>query len=280
MPYPAPDDPSTVLSPDEEEVVRDRLGTRFVGSPATVVAALETLQRVTGADELLITTIAHDPTDREESYRLLARAWGCETSALRTDDRASATGIASSDPRVEVRLVRTEEYERAGEVTAQAYLASYGALSDAYLASLRDVAARVRDGDVWVAVDRGGDILGSIWVARADRPLDPGIGRPGETDFRQLAVAAHARGRGIGTALTRHVVALARERGSHRVVMNSGPEMTGAHALYTKLGFRRLPERERARELEPGRVVTLLAFGYDLSPDPQEPRDAPGHRPS
>lgn len=274
VPYPAPGDPSSALSPDEEEVVRDRLATRFVGSPGTVVAALETLQRVTGADELLITTIAHDPAAREESYRLLAQAWASDTSTPRTDAGAPTTSRASDDPRIDVRLVRTDEYERAGEVTAQAYLASYGGLSEAYLASLRDVAARVRDGDVWVAVDRGGVILGSIWVARADRPLNPDIGRPGETDFRQLAVAAHARGRGIGAALTRHVVSLARERGSHRVVMNSGPEMTGAHALYAKLGFRRLPEREHAREIEPGRVVTLLAFGYDVSPDPHEPREA------
>ncbi|MBN9178419.1 MAG: LLM class flavin-dependent oxidoreductase [Microbacterium sp.] len=262
-PYPAPDDAAAdPLTPAEEEIVRDRLRTRFVGSPHTVVARLETLQRVTGADELLVTTIAHDPADRIASYRLLADAWG---GGGREDAAASdpADGATTGDD-VTIRLVRTEEYARAGEVTAAAYIASYGALSDQYLTSLRDVAARVREGDVWVATDPTGDLLGTVWVSRPNRPLNPDIGRPGETDFRQLAVAPHARGRGIGEALTRHVIALAAERGSHRVVMNSGPEMTGAHALYTKLGFRRLPEREQERELEPGRVVTLLAFGYDL----------------
>ena len=170
-----------------------------------------------------------------------------------------------------IRLVRTEEYERAGDVTADAYLASYGDLSEDYLASLRDVARRVTEGDVWVAIeasDEADEIVGTVWVSRPNRPLNPDIGRPGETDFRQLAVAPSARGRGVGAALTRHVIALARERGSHRVVMNSGPEMTGAHALYAKLGFQRLPEREQPRELEPGRIVTLLAFGYDLTPEP------------
>jgi len=167
-----------------------------------------------------------------------------------------------------IRLVRTEEYDRAGEVTAEAYLASYGTLSDGYVASLRNVSDRVRHGDVWVAVDDTGDIVGTVWVSRPNRALNPDIGRPGETDFRQLAVAPAARGRGVGAALTRHVIALARERGSHRVVMNSGPEMTGAHALYEKLGFHRLPDREQPRELEPGRTVTLLAFGYDVAPEP------------
>lgn len=164
-----------------------------------------------------------------------------------------------------IRLVRPDEHERAGEVTAQAYVSSYGTLSDEYVASLRDVATRVRAGDVWVAVEPGGEILGTVWVARPDRPLAE-VALPGETDFRQLAVAPDARGRGIGEALTRHVIGLARERGSHRVVMNSGPEMTGAHALYAKLGFERLPEREGLREVQPGRWIELYTFGYDLEP--------------
>ncbi|MEV5070360.1 GNAT family N-acetyltransferase [Microbacterium sp. LMI12-1-1.1] len=164
-----------------------------------------------------------------------------------------------------IRLVRPEEYERAGDVTAEAYLSSYGELSDEYVASLRDVAGRVQDGDVWVAVDANGDILGTVWVAREGKPLAD-MAQPGETDFRQLAVAPVARGRGIGEGLTRHVIELARERGSHRVVMNSGPEMTGAHALYAKLGFQRMSEREGLWEVQPGRWIELYAFGYDLAP--------------
>lgn len=185
---------------------------------------------------------------------------------------------------VTIRLVRTEEYERAGEVTAAAYSHSYGELSAQYLASLRDVAGRVRTGDVWVAVEAGSDgaapaILGTVWVARPNRPLAE-VARPGETDFRQLAVAPEARGRGIGEALTRHVIELARARGSHRVVMNSGPEMTGAHALYAKLGFERLVERGGDWEVEPGRIIRLLSFGYDLAPEPERPTVRPGVAPT
>jgi alkanesulfonate monooxygenase SsuD/methylene tetrahydromethanopterin reductase-like flavin-dependent oxidoreductase (luciferase family) len=60
----------------ERALVADRVDTQFVGAPATVVAQLETLQRATGADELLITTITHDHQDRVASYELLAQAWG------------------------------------------------------------------------------------------------------------------------------------------------------------------------------------------------------------
>ncbi|WP_375387161.1 LLM class flavin-dependent oxidoreductase [uncultured Amnibacterium sp.] len=77
IPYPRPEDALARTWTDaEEEVVRDRTATRFVGAPPTVVERLETLQRATGADELLVTTIAHDHDARVGSYRLLADAWG------------------------------------------------------------------------------------------------------------------------------------------------------------------------------------------------------------
>ncbi|MFT4213777.1 MAG: GNAT family N-acetyltransferase [Microbacterium sp.] len=165
-----------------------------------------------------------------------------------------------------IRLVRPDEFERAGAVTVEAYRHSYGEISTDYAASLADVAGRVRDGDVWIA-DEHGEILGTVWVARAGERLAE-VAQPGETDFRQLAVGPAARGRGVGVALVRHVIALARARGSHRVVLNSGVEMTAAHALYERLGFRRLPERERPVEVRPGEWVELLAFGYDVSEAP------------
>lgn len=77
IPFPTPDEARARAWTDAERAaVQDRVDTRFVGSPETVVAKLETLQRVTGADELLITTITHDHSDRVASYRLLAEAWG------------------------------------------------------------------------------------------------------------------------------------------------------------------------------------------------------------
>lgn len=59
----------------ERDLVADRVDTRIVGDPETVVARLETLQRVTGADELLVTTETHDPADARRSFELLAQHW-------------------------------------------------------------------------------------------------------------------------------------------------------------------------------------------------------------
>ena len=60
---------------DETQLVADRLATQFVGAPATVAERLDTLQRVTGADELLVTTITTDHADRVRSFELLAKEW-------------------------------------------------------------------------------------------------------------------------------------------------------------------------------------------------------------
>ncbi|KTS91240.1 hypothetical protein NS183_04985 [Microbacterium testaceum] len=162
-----------------------------------------------------------------------------------------------------IRPVEPHEHAEAGRVTVEAYRHSYDGLTAGYLASLADVAGRLAQGEVWVALDAAGQIVGTVWVPRPGERLSP-LAREGELDFRQLAVAPAARGRGVGEALTRHVIDLARARGARRVVMNSGPEMIGAHALYLKLGFRRLTEREHPVEVEPGRFLDLRAFGFDL----------------
>lgn len=63
------------LSEKDRALVADRLATQFVGAPGTVAERLEALQRVTGADELLVTTITHRHADRVASQALLAREW-------------------------------------------------------------------------------------------------------------------------------------------------------------------------------------------------------------
>jgi alkanesulfonate monooxygenase SsuD/methylene tetrahydromethanopterin reductase-like flavin-dependent oxidoreductase (luciferase family) len=76
QPYVTPEEARARIWTDEERTaVADRVATQFVGSPATVVERLETLARVTGADELLVTTITTEHADRVRSIELLARAW-------------------------------------------------------------------------------------------------------------------------------------------------------------------------------------------------------------
>jgi alkanesulfonate monooxygenase SsuD/methylene tetrahydromethanopterin reductase-like flavin-dependent oxidoreductase (luciferase family) len=59
----------------ERAGVADRVDSQFVGSPETVRGGLETLVKVVGADELLVTTITTEHADRVRSHELLAASW-------------------------------------------------------------------------------------------------------------------------------------------------------------------------------------------------------------
>ncbi|WP_040792519.1 LLM class flavin-dependent oxidoreductase [Nocardia paucivorans] len=71
-------DPDTAppLTEQQRRLVHDRVITQFVGTPASVAARLDALQRLTGADELVVTSVTHRHEDRLTSHRLLAREWG------------------------------------------------------------------------------------------------------------------------------------------------------------------------------------------------------------
>lgn len=76
VPYPTPAEAAArPWTEQDRALVADRVDTQFVGSPTTVARGLRILRDVTGADELIITTVTHDHADRVHSYELLARAW-------------------------------------------------------------------------------------------------------------------------------------------------------------------------------------------------------------
>jgi alkanesulfonate monooxygenase SsuD/methylene tetrahydromethanopterin reductase-like flavin-dependent oxidoreductase (luciferase family) len=74
-PYPDPDD-CAPLTDEQLAVVKDRIETQFVGDPDEVADRLEALQRVSGADELVITSVTHRHDDRLRSHELIAKRWG------------------------------------------------------------------------------------------------------------------------------------------------------------------------------------------------------------
>jgi alkanesulfonate monooxygenase SsuD/methylene tetrahydromethanopterin reductase-like flavin-dependent oxidoreductase (luciferase family) len=76
IPFPAPEQArGHVWNDADRQLVADRVETQFVGSPTQVADHLERLRDATRADELIVTTITHDHTDRVRSYQLLAEEW-------------------------------------------------------------------------------------------------------------------------------------------------------------------------------------------------------------
>jgi alkanesulfonate monooxygenase SsuD/methylene tetrahydromethanopterin reductase-like flavin-dependent oxidoreductase (luciferase family) len=75
VPYPDPES-SQPLTAEQAEVVKDRTVTQFVGDPDEVAHRLDALQRLSGADELVITSVTHRHADRLRSHELIAKRWG------------------------------------------------------------------------------------------------------------------------------------------------------------------------------------------------------------
>ena len=159
-----------------------------------------------------------------------------------------------------VRLATDADLAAVGELTVAAYAEFTEGPADPYVERLRDAAARAAQAELWVA-DDGGALLGTVTRCPAGSPWRE-ISRPGEGEFRMLAVAPEARGRGVGEALTRHVLAVCADAGESAVVISSLAEMTAAHRVYDRLGFRRLPERDWS----PLDGVDLIAFVHDGQP--------------
>lgn len=158
---------------------------------------------------------------------------------------------------IEVRLALPEEYAAVGDLTAAAYLADR-VVHDEYLPTLRDAAERASAGALIVAVDPAtGNLLGtaSLFTALAGPRWAEGAS-PDDAVLRMLAVAPGARRRGVARALATECIRRAREMGLRRLILSTAPAMTGARALYDRLGFRRDPDAD----WEPLPGVTLLAY--------------------
>ncbi|MET0976292.1 MAG: GNAT family N-acetyltransferase [Leifsonia sp.] len=232
---------------------------RGLGLGRALALAAEELALTWGAPAVVLDTGARNIV-AQSLYESLGYARIADVTATASDPIAHVDYRRALHQRVDVvvRLARPDEYEAVGALTERAYTLDYD-LTDGYRSSFRQVAERAAEHQVWVAEDATGhELLGAVVTPRRGRSISP-LARPGELDFRLLAVDPPARGRGIGALLTRHVLVLARLRGLDDVVMNSGEQMIGAHRLYEKLGFTRMPERESAIR-DGDRTIRLFAF--------------------
>jgi alkanesulfonate monooxygenase SsuD/methylene tetrahydromethanopterin reductase-like flavin-dependent oxidoreductase (luciferase family) len=75
VPYPDPGS-CPPLTAEQLALVEDRTATQFVGDPDEVAHRLEALQRLTNADELVVTSVTHRHCDRVRSHELIAKRWG------------------------------------------------------------------------------------------------------------------------------------------------------------------------------------------------------------
>jgi ribosomal protein S18 acetylase RimI-like enzyme len=161
---------------------------------------------------------------------------------------------------VTIRVAREPELPAIGELTVSAYKAENLVATDTYAAKLADARPRHREAELLVAVDDAGTVLGTVTIALPGSPWVE-VGGPEDLEFRMLAVAPAARGRGVGEALTRRVLERASELGLKAVVLSSSRLMLAAHRLYERLGFVRTPEADWS----PVPGVDLITYRLDLA---------------
>ena len=156
---------------------------------------------------------------------------------------------------LQVRAALPSEYPAVTEITVAAYVDGGYIPPDAdYATELGDTETRAAGAELWVP-GAGDRVLGSVtWCPAGSTWRE--IARDDEGEFRMLAVAAEARGRGVGEALVRACLDRARADGLGGVAISTMDRMSDAHRLYGRLGFSRVPEADWS----PVNGVCLLAF--------------------
>ena len=159
---------------------------------------------------------------------------------------------------MELRRARRDELPALGELTVAAYADFTLGPDDLYVARLRDTATRDAQGELWVAAEDG-ELLGRVTCCPPGSPWRELAGDH-EGEFRMLAVAPPARGRGVAPCARPLGEERAREHGARAMVLSSLPAMVHAHRIYDRLGYRRVP----ARDWDPAPGVHLIAFAKEL----------------
>ncbi|MER7275045.1 GNAT family N-acetyltransferase [Dactylosporangium sp. NPDC000244] len=160
---------------------------------------------------------------------------------------------------VRVRLITLDDYDAVSRLTVEAYRAD-GQLeaSPEYAAVLADVASRAEAADVLVA-ELDGVLLGAVTFTLAGGKYAE-VSRPGEAEFRTLAVDPAAQRRGVARALVRACLDRAAELGCGGVAICVRDDNPGAFALYEGFGF----TRDASLDWSPVPKINLLGLRIEL----------------
>ncbi len=101
--------------------------------------------------------------------------------------------------------------------------------------SLNDLTALVRDSSSTLMVARkdSGEIVGTLTLTVYRVPT--GI----RSIIEDVIVANSARGQGIGEALMKRAIEVAREKGASNISLTSNPMRESANRLYLRMGFKK-----------------------------------------
>lgn len=165
-----------------------------------------------------------------------------------------------------IRDLHPEEFDPLGRLMVEAYasLAGFPTPQEQpqYYAMLAGIGqfTRRRDARVLVAVSQEAGLLGGVVYFGDMREYGSGGTATQATNssgMRLLGVGPSFRGAGVGEALTRACIQLAREKRHAAVLLHTTQAMKTAWALYERLGFQRSPDLDFSQQ-------GLPVFGFRL----------------
>ncbi len=125
-------------------------------------------------------------------------------------------------------------FQKADQAATQALILTglaerWGALDPTRNPDLHDIyASYVAQGSAFIVVEDAGRIIGAGGLVEEE----PGVGR-----IVRVSVSAGQRGRGIGRAISQHLIAEGRRRGCHTLLVETNDDWHSALQLYQSCGF-------------------------------------------
>ena len=165
-----------------------------------------------------------------------------------------------------IREIRSDEFARLGDLMVDVYsgLAGFPTPNEQprYYEMLANIGrfTEKKDAKVLVAISANDELVGGIvYFGDMSEYGSGGIATTvsNASGIRLLGVSAKARGMGVGRALARACIQLAKDKGHSHVVLHTTQAMQVAWSLYEKLGFERSKDLDFAQE-------GLPVFGFRL----------------
>lgn len=145
--------------------------------------------------------------------------------------------------RISVRPATFDDLADVSQISVAAYEAAGQLEQDSdYRAVLADAASRLHEGILLVA-EQLGTVVGTVTICVPGTSLAE-ICRPGELEFRFLAVDPAYWGQGVADALVLACEDHARRTQAAHLAICVRDNNTGAAAMYARRGFARVPERD------------------------------------
>src|SRR5689334_19831138 len=163
-----------------------------------------------------------------------------------------------------IRDARADEREAIRALTLAAYAefatimapSAWAGLREALLAGLESEGAVER-----IVAERDGALIGSVMLySPSANAYGDAVAGTGSPELRLLAVAAAARGQGVGTALVEECMRRARQAGAGALGLHTSESLQAAIRMYERMGFVRAPEGD----FQPSGAELVMAYRLPL----------------